>query len=76
MIDRRVISQFIIKFLQKKDESDVQMGMVLAMSKMLYFSDEERKTLGLDGSEGLLTEKPKRGFRQSLISYMMNDDDE
>ena len=49
MIDRRVISQFIIKFLQKKDEADVQMGMVLAMSKMLDFSEEERKTLGLDG---------------------------
>lgn len=39
------------------------MGMVLAMSKMLNFTEEERKTLGLDGGEGLLSEKPKRGFR-------------
>lgn len=56
----------------------MQLSMVQAMSKVLEFSEEECKTLGLDGGKGLLSkpEKPQRGFRQSLISFMMNEDDD
>ena len=59
-IDRRIITSFLIQFLQKKNDATVQLSMVQSMSKVLEFSEDERKTLGLDeGSKGLLS-KPEK----------------
>ena len=73
LVDRRMITQYLITFMQKQHDRSTQLAMMQAMSKILQFTEEEKRSLGL------ATPAPstqQRGFGHSLMSYMMNGDDD
>ena len=51
LIDRRMITQFLLNFLNPKSNQTVKLQMMDAMSKILEFSNEERTSLGLKASD-------------------------
>jgi hypothetical protein len=50
MIDRRMITQFLLNYVNPKSNHQVKLQMVDAMSKILEFKNEERAILGLKPS--------------------------
>ena len=80
LVDRRMINQFLINYLNKSSNHQTRTSMLQAISKILEFTEEEKATLGLgpggagaDG-QGQGEAKSKRGFSASLVSFLMNDD--
>lgn len=47
MIDRRMITQFLLNFMSPKSNAQMKTQMADAMSKILEFTGEERASLGL-----------------------------
>ena len=73
LVDRRMINQFLITYLSKTSDYKTQQDMLTALSKILQFTNAEKQTLGMLDSE--TDQASKRGFGQSLVSFLMNDDD-
>ena len=69
-VDRRMINQFLVSYLNKTSDHNTQMNMLKALSKILQFTEEEKLVLGL------VEDKSNRGFSQQLVSFLMNDDDD
>ena len=59
-VDRRMINQFLITYLNKSTDYNTQKNMLQAISKILQFTDEEKKTLGLVEPDAEAAQK--RGF--------------
>ena len=84
MIDRRMITRFLLNYVNPKSHNLVKLQMVDAMSKILEFSNEERVTLGLkpvhSGSGGPLTPTQSSDGQQAvniadkLVSYFLHDE--
>ena len=47
MIDRRMITTFLIQYANTSSSKEVKLQMLDAMSKILLFGEEERSVLGL-----------------------------
>ena len=79
MIDRRMINTFLIQFVNPKSDENTRHKMLDAMSKILGFSMEEKQQLGLvkkQSIDGKAEEsKEPQGFRASLVSFLMGEDD-
>ena len=82
LVDRRMINQFLVTYLNKSSNRQTQTSMLQAISKILQFTEEEKATLGLgpggagaDG-QGQGEATAKRGFSASLVSFLMHDDDD
>ena len=82
MIDRRMINTFLVQYANPKSDEDTKSKMLDAMSKILGFTMEEKQALGLikkqtiGGQPGGSEEsKEHQGFRASLVSFLMGDDE-
>lgn len=76
MVDRRMINQFLIKYLNPTSSTQVKLQMLDTMSKILGFTIEEKQLLGLIKAEGGASSQAPKGIKDSLISFFMNEDDE
>lgn len=47
MVDRRVINQFLVQFVNEKSTKEIKQQMLDAMSKIMGFSMEDKIALGL-----------------------------
>jgi len=79
MIDRRMITTFLVQYANPKSDSRTKQHMLDAMSKILCFTIEEKQTLGLakrtklDGSNN--EETDLKGVTSSLVNFLMGDDE-
>ena len=46
-VDRRMINQFLVNYLDKSSNRQTQDHMLQALSKILVFTEDEKKKLGL-----------------------------
>jgi len=51
LVDRRMINQFLVTYVSKDSDWKTQQSMLLAMSKVLQFSEEEKEQLGMNQSQ-------------------------
>jgi hypothetical protein len=63
-----MINGFLVKYAHPKAANDTRKSMLIAMSKILQFSEQEKTELGM-----LQTTTPK--MSQSLVNFLMGDDD-
>ena len=71
-----MITQYLINFLKKQHDPQTQKAMMLSLSKILQFSEEEKVSLGIDSNQKAAKAPQQKGFGLSLMSYMMNGDDD
>lgn len=81
MIDRRMINGFLINFVNPSSPPQVKTQMLDAMSKILDFSDDEKKTLGLKTSGKASAQMKSENFEEyggiseKLIKFFLQDDE-
>lgn len=68
LIDRRMITGFLVQYVNPKATQGTKKSMLDALSKILCFNDTEKQELGM-----IQPEKSKIG--QSLVNYLLGDDD-
>ena len=51
LVDRRMINQFLITYLNKSGDKQTQQNMLQALSKILQFTDKEKEMLGISQSQ-------------------------
>jgi len=74
MIDRRMITTFLVQYANPKSDSKTKQHMLDAMSKILCFSLEEKQTLGLV-QKAKTGEKDLKAVTSSLVNFLMGDDE-
>lgn len=78
MIDRRMITQFLLNFMSPKATPLMRTQIADALSKILQFSNDERAQLGLKAIEGNVSPNLPAGatltIADKLISYFLLDD--
>ena len=75
LVDRRVINQFLVQYLNHKGSREVQMQMLVAMSSLLNFSLEEKEMLGLVEKKGAERKNSDVNIGAKLINFLMEDDE-
>lgn len=83
LIDRRMINQFLINFVNPKSSQQVKLQMVDAMSKILEFSNDERTALGLKPADKSFFNIPSTSASNSqqvvniadkLVNFLLDDE--
>ncbi len=78
MVDRRMINQFLVNYLNPKSNSTTKLQMIDALSKILEFSNDERTLLGLKPVEKLFfAQSPQSAtvnIADKLVKYLLEDD--
>ena len=83
LIDRRMINQFLINFVNPKSSQQVKLQMVDAMSKILEFSNDERTALGLKPADKSFFNIPNTSASNSqqvvniadkLVNFLLDDE--
>ena len=78
MIDRRMITTFLVQFANPKSDNRTKQHMLDAMSKILCFTIEEKQSLGLVQRTKLNGEEEQtdlKGVTSSLVNFLMGDDE-
>lgn len=83
MIDRRMITQFLLNFMSPKSSLVMKQQMADAMSKILEFTQEERASLGLKPMSASLLNYVGQSVKENsavniadkLVSYFLIDDE-
>lgn len=68
LIDRRMITGFLVQYANPKASNATRKSMLDAMGKILCFSEGEKTELGMT-----VPDRPK--MRESLVNFLMGDDD-
>ncbi|TNV74321.1 hypothetical protein FGO68_gene4570 [Halteria grandinella] len=76
MVDRRMINKFLVNFVNPESTPQVKGQMLDTMSRILGFSMEEKQMLGIVKKATIDENGDKKGIKDSLISFFMQDDDE
>jgi len=78
MIDRRMITQFLLNFMSPKATGQMRTQIADALSKILQFSNDERALLGLKPIEGSVAPSLPAAatltIADKLVSYFLLDD--
>lgn len=78
MIDRRMITQFLVNFMSPKASAQMRSQIADALSKILQFSNEDRAALGLKPIEGsvapVMPAAATLTIADKLVSYFLLDE--